>query len=92
VATIDGAPQAEQRFERAEEEYGQNVLWSHRPPSAYPLNIAGIGLGADWFPADSRLLAADASRLVEITVSWPGAAAAPRRRLAEALARGYLAR
>jgi hypothetical protein len=90
-ATIDSAPQAEQRFERAVVEYGQNVLWSHGPASAYPLNIAGLGEGADWFPADARLLATDGSRLVEITVTWPAAAARAQRQLAESVARRYLA-
>jgi hypothetical protein len=72
-------------------EYGQNVLWSHRWAGAYPLNIAGLGLGADWFPADGRLLATDASRLVDITVTWAGAAGRQRRLLAESVARRYVA-
>jgi hypothetical protein len=92
LAGIDTAPQAYERLDREAVEYSQNVLWSHRA-GAYPQTIAGLGLAADWFPADRRLLVTDGTRLVTITVTWPGAGAGagPPRRLAEALARGYLA-
>jgi hypothetical protein len=90
LATIDAAPQAEQRFERAVVEYGQNVLWAHLGAAAYPQDIAGLGVGADWFAADQRLLATDGARLLDITVTWPAAAPADARRLAQTLARSYI--
>jgi len=92
VAGIDTAPQASVRFEREVVEYGQNVIWAHRGPSPYPRNIDGLGQGADWFPAERRLLATDGGRLVEVTVTWPGAAAGRELRLAESIVRGYVAR
>jgi hypothetical protein len=88
VASIDGAPQAYARLERTVVEYGQNVIWSHRGPAPYPRHIAGLGLDADWLPADARLLTTDGTRLVDITVTGAGVATA--RRVAEALARRYV--
>ena len=90
VAEIDAAPQAEQRFERAVVEYGQNVLWTHERAYAYPRNIDGLGVGADWFPVDHRLLSTDGIRLVDITVTWPRAAPGRALGLAESLARRYI--
>jgi hypothetical protein len=91
LVASDGAPQASSRFERTVVEYAQTVLWSHEGAGVYPQDIAGLGAGADWFPADHRLLATDGSRLFDITVTWPGQAGGQDRRLAEALARGYVA-
>ncbi len=92
AADIDSAPQAYPRLDRQTVEYSQNVLWSHLGAGAYPRTVAGLGLAADWFPAERRLLATDGSQLVDVVVTWPGARPGTEQALAEAVARPYLQR
>jgi hypothetical protein len=89
---INAAPQAYEHLDRQVVEYSQGVLWFHEGEHAYPLSILGLGLEADWFPAESKLMTTDGVRIVSVTVS-----AAPRRAgsgetLATKLARLYLGR
>ncbi|HEU0318670.1 MAG TPA: hypothetical protein VFR49_15140, partial [Solirubrobacteraceae bacterium] len=89
-ADVDSAPQAYARLDRQAVEYSQNVLWSHAGPGAYPRTVADLGVAADWFPADRRLLATDGTQLVEVVATWPGARRGTEQALAEATARSYL--
>ncbi len=89
-ADVDGAPQAYERLDRQAVEYSQNVLWSHAGPAAYPQTVFGLGLAADWFPSERRLLATDGTRLVDVVATWPGASPRTEQALAEAVARSYL--
>jgi hypothetical protein len=90
AADIDTAPQAYARLDRQAVEYSQTVLWSHLGAGAYPRTVLDLGLAADWFPAERRLLATDGSQLVDVVVTWPGARASTEQALAEAVARPYL--
>lgn len=90
-SNIDTAPQAYERLERETVEYGQTVIWSHQGPAPYPQNVTGLGVAADWFPRERRVLATDGTRLVAVTVTWQRATQAQARMLAEALARDYVA-
>ncbi len=90
LAAIDTAPQAYARFDREAVEYSQNVIWAHQGAGRYPQYVGGLGMGADWFPAERRLLTTDGTRLVAVTVTWPGASARRQHGLAEAVARLYL--
>jgi hypothetical protein len=89
VVMLDSAPQAYVRLEREVTEFGQNVDWTKVPPRAYPRTIKQLGLDADWFPLQSRLLTTDGVRLV--TIKLHGALdPAAKRALATRLARVYL--
>lgn len=89
-AGIDSAPQALARLEREAVEYSQTVIWSHQGPAPYPQTVDGLGVAADWFPRERRMLASDGTRLVAVTVTWKNASQAQTRMLADALARGYV--
>jgi hypothetical protein len=87
-ATIDTAPQAYVRLERAAVEAGQR--FSNTSVVAAPVSVAGLGLDAQWFPADAKLMTTDGARLITVVVSWPAANDARKRSLAESVARPYL--
>jgi hypothetical protein len=55
-----------------------------------PLNIAGLGLLADWFPQYPYLKTTDGFRLLTVTVIWPHHSQRSERQLAIAIARPYL--
>jgi hypothetical protein len=90
VANVDTAPQAFFRLERTAEEAAQN--FTSPRVVAPPQQLTGLGLDADWFPSSQQLMTSDGVRLITVSVSWSGAAAARRRGLAEAVARPYLGR
>ena len=59
--------------------------------SPAPQNVAGLGLEAAWFPAETQLEATDGTRLITTTiVDWPGAASKRKVRLARAMTSPYL--
>ena len=64
---VDRFPQAVVRVDREEEEYGQNVLWSHS--SGYPVPIDGLGSVAAWLPAARTVIAGEGSRFVRVVVT-----------------------
>jgi hypothetical protein len=55
-----------------------------------PQAIMGLGLEADWFPAETQLMATDGIRLITVSVSWRHTGQARQRALAEAIGRVYL--
>jgi hypothetical protein len=89
VVFLDSAPQAFTRMEREVVEFGQNVDWTKVPTSAYPRTIQHLGLDADWFPLQNRLLTTDGVRLVTIKLhsDLPPRA---KQGIAVAMARTYL--
>jgi hypothetical protein len=64
--TVDSAPQAAFRFDRAVVEGGQAHLGRAR--DELPQQVAAVGRGADWLPAQRELLATDDRRLVTVDV------------------------
>jgi hypothetical protein len=88
IVMLDNAPQAYTRLEREVVEYGQNVLHSGR--RVYPRTIKRLGLDADWFAAEDRLLTTDGVRLITVKLRWPSADPRRREALAIRLARVYL--
>jgi hypothetical protein len=55
---------------------------------AAPQAVTGLGLEADWFPAETQLMTTDGIRLITVSVRWRDSTR--KRVLAEALARAYL--
>jgi hypothetical protein len=88
TATIDTAPQAYTRLERAAVEAGQNL--SLVGNSTAPQNISGLGLDADWFLDESKLMTSDGTRLITVAVSWDSASQKRKRELARVVAAAYL--
>jgi hypothetical protein len=64
--TVDAAPQAAFRFDRAVVEAGQAHLG--RGSGQLPQQVDGVGRGADWLPAQRELLATDDRRIVTVDV------------------------
>ena len=85
--TLDDAPQAAFRFDRAVVERSQAHLGG--AAGELPQQVAGVGRSAAWIPAASELLATDDRRLVTVDVAAPAAPAAARA-TALALARAAL--
>jgi hypothetical protein len=90
VVMMDSAPQPYYREEREVVEFGQNVDWSKVPASAYPRTIKHLGLDANWFPLQSRLLTTDGVRLVTVKLHAPDIERAERRAIAVKMAGVYL--
>jgi hypothetical protein len=88
IVMLDSAPQAYTRLEREVVEYGQNVLHSGR--RVYPRTVKRLGLDADWFAAENRLLTTDGVRLITVKLRWRSADPGRREALAIRLARVYL--
>jgi hypothetical protein len=88
TANLDDGPQPYFRLERTAIEAAQVFTPGRVVPAPEP--IAGLGLEADWFPAQSQVMTTDGVRLVTVSVSWPGVPHARERALAEALSRTYL--
>ncbi|MEA2159169.1 MAG: hypothetical protein QOD66_1549 [Solirubrobacteraceae bacterium] len=87
MVNLDGSPQAYQRLERTIVEDGQQFGTARS--FAAPVAVPGLGLDAAWLPDQSTLITTDGRRLISVRVSW-AARRAPRRALAQALARRYL--
>jgi hypothetical protein len=79
--------EAYQRLERTIVEDGQQ--FGTVRSFAAPIAVPGLGLDAAWVPDQSSLITTDGRRLISVRVSW-AARGAPRRALAQALARRYL--
>jgi hypothetical protein len=91
IVRLDSAPQAYTRMEREVVKFGQNVDWTKVPPGAYPQTVKHLGLDADWFPLQGRLLTTDGVRLITIKVRSSGQSGeASRKPLATRLAQIYL--
>jgi hypothetical protein len=90
VVNVDASPQPYQRLERTIVEDGQQfgAVRNFSPPVA----VGGVGLDAAWLPDQNRLITADRSRLVSVTLDWPAASPSRRRAVAGLLARSSLAR
>jgi hypothetical protein len=88
TANVDTAPQAYFVLERTAIEAAQQFTASRM--IAAPQAVTGLGIEADWFPAETQLMATDGIRLITVSVSWRGATQARDRALAEALTRTYL--
>ncbi len=58
--------------------------------SPAPQVVYRLGLEADWFPAETHLIATDGTRLVTTTVSWGRGSQARKIALATAVTRPYL--
>jgi hypothetical protein len=84
----DDFPQPFARLNRESVEATQNALWSgsHKLPTP----ISGLGEMAFWFPAESRLVATDGTRLVSVAVGGHVIAPSRRRALARRLTRVVL--
>jgi hypothetical protein len=88
--TVDAAPQAYFRLERAAVEESQNFVQTHH--GAPPANVPRLGLDADWFPTGSRLMTTDGTSLVIVAVDWPAGRRAEKIALASTIARAQLGR
>ncbi len=87
---VDTAPQPYAVLERSAEEAAQ--IFGPVRFETPPQNITGLGLDADWFPAQQHLMTTDGVALITATVSWPSVRQARRRALAAVAARPYLGR
>ena len=88
TADVDTSPQPYFRLERTAIEATQAFLPGRAAPVAD--SVSGLGLEADWFPAETQLMSTDGVRLLTVTVSWSGATQQHERALAEALSQTYL--
>lgn len=57
---------------------------------AAPVAVTGLGIEADWFPAENQLMATDGLKLITVTVDWRHSSLARQRAVAEAILRPYL--
>jgi hypothetical protein len=88
TANVDSGPQPYFVLERAAIEAAQMFTVSRM--IAAPQAVTGLGIEADWFPAETQLMVTDGIRLITVSVTWHRGAHGRRRALAEALARTYL--
>ena len=88
VANLDSGAQPYFRLERTAVEATQQFSTTRNV--AAPQTIKGLGLDADWYPAQQQLQTTDGVRLITITVAWHGVSQGRRRALAVAVARPYL--
>jgi hypothetical protein len=88
TANVDTAPQAYCRLEREVVESGQQFASQRESP--VPEQVTGLGLDADWFPAEAKLMTTDGTRLITIGVNWPASSQPTERTVAEAAAKAYL--
>ncbi len=90
IVRLDSAPQPYTRMEREVVEFGQNVDWTKVPRSAYPRTVGHLGLDANWFPLQSRLLTTDGVRLVTVKMKASSIGQTEAKAAATRLARVYL--
>jgi hypothetical protein len=87
---LDNGPQPFFRLERtaveASQQFGTERLY------AAPELIMDLGLDADWFPDGNDVETTDGTKLITVTVAWPGSSQAHRRALAVAIARQFVGR
>ena len=75
-------------LERTAIEAGQ--VFTQSRMIAAPVAVTGLGIEADWFPAENQLMATDGVKLITVTVDWRRTSLARQRALAEAITRPYL--
>jgi hypothetical protein len=90
TANVDNGPQPYFVLERAAIEAAQQFTVSRM--IAAPQAVTGLGIEADWLPAETQLMATDGIRLITVSVTWRGSSQGRKRALAEALTRTYLSR
>jgi hypothetical protein len=88
IANVNDGPQPYFVLERTAVEAAQQFTPSRM--IAAPQSVTGLGIEADWFPAETQLMATDGKRLITVTVAWGSAPAAGKRALATAALRPYL--
>jgi hypothetical protein len=88
IANLDSSPQPYFRLERTAVEATQQFSTTRN--IAAPQTIKGLGMDADWYPAQQQLQTTDGVRLITVTVTWHGVSQGRRRALAVAVARLYL--
>jgi hypothetical protein len=90
TVNLDTGPQPFFRLERtaveASQQFGTERLY------AAPEQIMGLGLDADWFPSSNYLETTDGSKLITVTIGWPGSSQAQRRALSIAIAHPFIGR
>ncbi len=90
TVNLDNGPQPYFRLERtaveASQQFGTERLY------AAPEQIMGLGLDADWFPDSDYLETTDGSKLITVTIGWPGSSPAQRRALSIAMAHPFIGR
>jgi hypothetical protein len=77
--TVDTAPQAWVRWQRAQVERTQTAVEWANIPSQRPRNVTGVGMGAFWVQAPRELVASDGRELLTVRVLAPSGAAAARQ-------------
>jgi hypothetical protein len=77
--TVDTAPQAWLRWERAQVERQQNASEWSNTPSQKPRDVAGVGGGAFWVRAPRELVTSDGRQLLTVRVLRPAAPQRARR-------------
>jgi hypothetical protein len=88
TANVDTGPQPYFILERTAIEASQQFAPTRLSPA--PQAVTRLGIEADWFPAETQLMATDGIRLITVSVSWRDSSR--KRALAEALTRPYLKR
>lgn len=88
IANIYDGPQPYFVLERTAVEAGQQ--FTNQRMIAAPVTVTGLGLDADWFPAEKQLMSTDGKRLITVTVDWRGVPAARQRAIARAALAPYL--
>jgi hypothetical protein len=90
TVNLDNGPQPFFRLERtaveASQQFGTERLY------AAPQLIMGLGLDADWFPDGNFTETTDGTKLITVTVAWPGSSQAQRRALSVAIAHRFVGR
>jgi hypothetical protein len=77
--TVDTAPQAWWRWQRAQVERLQTTAEWARTPAQQPRNVPGVGGGAFWVRAPRELVTSDGKQLLTVRVLRPRQATAARR-------------
>jgi hypothetical protein len=92
TVNVDSEPQPYYVLERTVVEATQITGVGAAQPVSPPQHIGGLGLDADWFPTQQKLMTTNGVRLFTVYVIWPGASVARRKKAAETAARAYLGR
>lgn len=88
IANIYDGPQPYFVLERTAVEATQQ--FTSKRMIAAPVSVTGLGLDADWFPAQKQLMSTDGKRLITVTVDWRGVPVARQRAVARAALAPYL--
>jgi hypothetical protein len=88
IANVNTGPQPYFVLERTAIEAAQEFTATRLV--AAPEAVTKLGIEADWFPAETQLMATDGLRLITVSISWPHTPQSRQRALAKALTRIYL--